>query len=290
MGKPIPTQSPPGAAAAIAAASGPLLLDPEALGGIAPAPGTPGGSDDDMSHLVSQHAVTARQPGALIPKRIASSSELVGDDDPDDELAQLRRDVRELDRAKEIQALKSELHERKRQLKKAQEAYEAVPKADPVRDAPTTYILMPQDVGEEKLAKAWIEEHCPIKLEQQAIESVLDIGVLRKDDAIVCMIRGAKTGAPVPRNKATRDQATGAIMSDERDKFELFADITLTPAVYVKDHWSIGTGLTRHMGELSRSSLVNTLGPLCSPQRLVWLDANEAVKGRKAQFLVLRDC
>jgi hypothetical protein len=247
--------------------------------------------DDDTSHMRASAPVTAREPAPLRPLTVLPGDPeyVVDEADPDDELAALRRRKRELDRAGEIQLLKSELHKRERDLATAKRAYDNVPKADPIRDAPTTYILMPQDVGEERIAKAWIEEHCPIKKQQQAMDVVLDINLLRKDDAVICMIRGARREEALTRLEHFPDARTGAFMHKERDRFELFADITLTPAVFIKDHWQDGAGLSRYMGRLDRNSLMRALGLLTSPLRPVWLDANESVKGKEPQYLVLRD-
>jgi hypothetical protein len=235
-------------------------------------------ADDDLSHLQRRRA----------PDQPPLAAEPIYADD-DAEMAALELELKDIERQKKLRDLKARIAQERVEMQVVQAARAAVPKHDAERDSPQTWILMPYDEQESRLAEEWILEHCPGKKEQRMIETVLDVNQLRIEDSVIAMVRGAKRSSPVTRLEPVVDAATGTIMSKPRDKFTLFADVTLTAAVHCKDFWVQQAGYGRFSGALDRNAFVCKLGTLCAPMRPVWLDANMAVGGAKPSLLTLRE-
>lgn len=234
-------------------------------------------ADDDMSHL--------QRPREQAPPPEEEKVYL----NEDEEMAALEIQLKDIERQKKLRDLKTRIAHERAEMQVVASARAAVPKHDARRDSPQTWILMPYDEAESRLAEDWIIEHCPVKKDQRMIENVLDVNQLRIDDSVICMVRGAKRMSPVTRLEPVLDAATGSVMSKPRDKFTLFADVTLTEPVACKEFWSQQAGFGRFSGQLDRNAFVCKLGTLVSPLRTAWLDANMAVGGVKPSYLILKE-
>jgi hypothetical protein len=139
-----------------------------------------------------------------------------------------------------------------------------IPVSDPVRDAPTTWILMPLVEEEAKVSEAWIDAHVPIKRGQRAMENVLPLSQLRIEDSVMVLVRGKDMRAVKPLMAVTITQQ-GERLSAMRPEEELMAELTLTPAIHVRDHWVEGAGFGRYSGKLNRATFLEALGKVCVP-------------------------
>jgi hypothetical protein len=139
-----------------------------------------------------------------------------------------------------------------------------IPVHDPVRDAPTTWILLPYVEEEAKVTEAWIDAHTPIKRSQRAMENVLPLSQLRIEDSVMCLVRGKSMRAVKPLMSVVKTQQ-GEVLSTMRPEEELMLELTLTPAIHVRDHWVEGAGFGRYSGQLNRATFLEALGKVCVP-------------------------
>jgi hypothetical protein len=140
----------------------------------------------------------------------------------------------------------------------------SVPKHDPDRDSPNTWILVEVTAEETAVSDAWIDAHCSAKKDQRMVADVLPLTQLRKDDSVMALVRGGVKGTFKPLLKAMRTPQ-GEVLSTARDQEELLSEVKLTAAIHVRDHWSDGAGFGRYGGQLNRATFLEELGKRISP-------------------------
>lgn len=210
-------------------------------------------------------------------------------DEPEREASveEMLAEIETLKKQEQVQALKTELRARKAALQEQQQARASVPRHDPDRDSPNTWILIPHDQAEGDISETWIDEHCPAKKEQRMLESVLNMSQLRQEDSIMCMVRGhGKRQALTLQETKLTDQ--GERLSTPRPVAALLAEMVLTPPIHLRDHWVVGGGFGRYSGRVNQASLVAAIGAVCAPLQPKFLDVASATKGNLPQELVLR--
>lgn len=202
-------------------------------------------------------------------------------------LEEVLKQIEDLKKVNELRNAQEELRKLRATMAEAVAAKASVPEYDPTRDSPQTWILM-QDIREEaNVAEAWIDEHCPVKREQRMLETCLDMARLKKEDTIICLLRG-KEGKQARTLSTVMKTSQGELLSTMRPVDELMIDMRLSKPVHCADHWNDGGGFGRYSGELNQSSLVNAIGAICSPLMPKFKDNCSAVKGVLPRFLELR--
>lgn len=206
---------------------------------------------------------------------------------PEPTLAEVLAQIEELKKVNELRNAQEELRKLRATMAEAVAAKASVPEYDPTRDSPQTWILM-QDIQEEaNVAEAWVNEHCPVKREQRMLETCLDMAALRKEDTVICLIRG-KSGR-APRTLSTvLTSPQGEKLSMSRPVEELMIDMSLSKPIHCADHWHDGGGFGRYSGSLDQAGFVNALGAVCSPLMPKFKDVASAVKGALPRYLELR--
>jgi hypothetical protein len=260
------------------------------LGAMA-APLSTDGLDDPLANAGTQHGIS-QVAGQLPPLRNPGTEYEFVDDERVDDLTpeQIEAELKERAESRRVLELRHRLQAERAKDREIAEARAAVPTHDPVRDAPQTWILMPKSGPEAALCEEWVAEHCPVKIEQNAIVTVLDLAQLRSDDAVMCMVRGKGKRRILTLMKQEVDEL-GHIQTREREPSEHFAQMVLTPAVRCRDHWRMNGSLAmgRAGGGLDFSSFVSAIGAQCSPLAPRWADGNECKGGQLPRLLELRE-
>lgn len=204
-----------------------------------------------------------------------------------DEIAQLKAELEELNRLEEVRTMKEELARKRAAMKAQAEARAAIPDRDPVRDAESTWVLIVSGNEEEQLGMSWLGEHVPLKIEQHMVTPLLDLAALRIEDAVMCLVRG-KRGQQPPPLQDTKVTDQGDRLSTPRSQAELFAEMRLTQAVLVRDHWLAGDGAARFTGSLDSGSFCSAIAALASPYGTRFPEVASAKNGELPRKMVLR--
>jgi len=199
-------------------------------------------------------------------------------------LEELEAQVEELKKQERRRELMAEIQRRSSSIKEVA-SRQPIPVSDPVRDAPSTWILMPYVEEEAKVSEAWIDAHTPSKRKQRAMENVLPLSQLRIEDSVMCLVRCKDMRAVKPLMSVTTT-TQGEKISTMRPEEELMAELTLTPAIHIRDHWVEGAGFGRYSGKLNRATFMEELGKRCVPLMPRYLDVTR--KEGEPDLLVLR--
>lgn len=253
-------------------------------------------SDEDLEKQLSragQPHLPVEPAGLSLPPPLINPGaryEVVDEDSVEDLTPeQIEAELAALAEKERVNALRAKLAAERAKAREMAEARAAIPANDPVRDASTTWLLMPEAGPEAALCEEWVAEHCPVKIVQNAIVQMLDLAQLRPDDSVICMVRGKDKRRPLTRMQITVVQ--GENISSERPTDELLAQMVLTQPVFCRDHWVMtgASGMGRAGGRLNYATFLEAIGKVCTPLAPRRADSNSCKEGTEARMLVLRD-
>lgn len=206
----------------------------------------------------------------------------------EEEVARLRAELAELQTQSEAATLRRQISEMRGKNDKLSAAPVPV-RDDPERDDPKTWILVQYSQNEAAISDEWLERYAPLKHEQQMVENVLNLDMLREDDKVICMIRGKRRVTPLDEVFVN---SQGEKISTQRPKEDLLSEMVLSVPIHCCDYWQRnpeGRG-SRRSGHLKQPEFVEAVGKVCSPLAPRFLDVTATAKDELPRKLILREC
>ena len=214
-------------------------------------------SQEEFERHMAAAAWSAKLEGDTAPEPVIEY-------EPEQTIEQIEAELEAIRKQQHRAALLAELAAAKAKQQSVAAVRASVPKHDPDRDSPNTWILVEVTAEETAVSDAWIDAHCSAKKDQRMVADVLPLTQLRKDDSVMALVRGGVKGTFKPLLKAMRTPQ-GEVLSTARDQEELLSEVKLTPVIHIRDHWVDGAGFGRYGGQLNRASFLEELGKRISP-------------------------